>query len=61
MEVVMNKLNLNNDLIARLDELKQCLANVLPKVDMDETHGGAESRIGCSVWFLAPSPDHFVG
>ncbi len=37
----MKKLQLNNDLVARLDQLKQRLAQILPMEDMDQIHGGA--------------------
>ncbi len=36
----MKKLYLNNDLVARLDQLKQRLAQILPMEDMDKLHGG---------------------
>ncbi len=42
----MKKLHLNNDLVARLDQLKQRLAQILPMEDMDQIHGGACG--GCS-------------
>ncbi len=37
----MKKLHLNNDLVARLDQLKQRLAQILPIEDMDKIHAGA--------------------
>jgi hypothetical protein len=36
----MKKLNLNNDLLARLNELKQSMADVMPPAELSKVTGG---------------------